>query len=59
LKKKKSKSSFFGILMGLVQGMLWVLLVLVLVRLLPFSISSVLYSTAAQLWRPLVGLILQ
>lgn len=59
LKQKKSRSSPFGPVMGLLQGVLWVTVVLVIARMLPFTVSSVLYSTAAQLWRPLVGLILQ
>ena len=59
LKKKKSRSSVFGVVMGLCQSLLWVAVVLVIARLLPFGLSSVLYSTAARLWRPLVGLIVQ
>ncbi|WP_293688983.1 hypothetical protein [Thiolapillus sp.] len=46
-------------MMGLLQGVLWVTVVLAIARMLPFTVSSVLYSTAARLWRPLVGLILQ
>jgi len=59
LKKKKSRSSIFGVVLGLLQGILWVWVVLVIVRLLPFSISTVLYSSAAHLWRPLIGLIVR
>ena len=59
MKKKKSGSSLPGLVMGLVQAMLWVTVVLTLVRMLPFTVSTVLYSTAMHVWRPLVGLVLQ
>ncbi len=59
LKRKTSRSSPLGVVMGLVQGVLWVTVVLTVVRLLPFMVSGVLYSTSARLWRPFVGLILQ
>ncbi len=59
LKKKKSRSSSLGLVAGLCQSLLWVTVVLVVARMLPFSISSVLYSTSARLGRPLVGIIVQ
>ncbi|WP_456445788.1 hypothetical protein, partial [Thiolapillus sp.] len=59
MKKKKSSSSVPGAAMGLVQAALWVGVILCVVRVLPFSITTVLYSTSMHLWRPLVGLILQ
>ncbi|WP_457666248.1 CvpA family protein [Thiolapillus sp.] len=59
LKRKKSRSSPLGLITGLFQGLLWVTVVLAIARMLPFTVSSVLYSTSARLWRPLVGLILQ
>ncbi|HID46211.1 MAG TPA: hypothetical protein EYP34_10705 [Chromatiaceae bacterium] len=59
LKKKRSRSSPLGMAMGLFQSLLWVAIILVIARMLPVTISTVLYSTAARLWRPLVGLIVQ
>ncbi len=59
LKKRRAKASVFGLLMGLGQGMLWVAVVLSIVRMLPFSVSTALYSTAMHIWRPLVGLVVQ
>ena len=59
MKRKKSRSSVFGLLMGLVQGVLWVAVLLSAVRMLPFSVSMVLYSTAMHIWRPLVGLVVR
>ncbi len=59
MKRKKSRSPVLGPLMGLVQGTLWVGVLLSVARMLPFSISSALYSTAMDIWRPLVGLVLQ
>jgi uncharacterized membrane protein required for colicin V production len=59
MKKKKSRSSLPGMAMGLVQAMLWTGVLLTLVRMLPFTVSTVLYSTAMHIWRPLVGLVLQ
>ncbi|BAO44720.1 CvpA family protein [Thiolapillus brandeum] len=59
LKKKRSGSSAPGLAMGLVQAVLWVGVILCIVRILPFSVSTILYSTAMQLWRPLLGLVLQ
>ena len=59
LKKKKSRSAPLGMVMGLMQGILWVGVVLALVRMLPFSISNVLYSTAMRVWRPLLAWVLQ
>ena len=59
LKKKKSSPSAPGAVMGLVQAVLWVGVILCVARVLPFSVSTVLYSTSMHLWRPLVGLILQ
>jgi len=59
LKKKRSSSSPLGMAMGLFQSLLWVAIILVIARMLPVTISTVLYSTAARLWRPLVGLIVQ
>lgn len=58
-KRKKSPSSPLGVVMGLGQGALWVAVVLTVVRLLPFMVSGVLYSTSARLWRPFIGLLLQ
>ncbi|WP_456408343.1 hypothetical protein, partial [Thiolapillus sp.] len=59
LKKKKSRSSAPGLVMGLFQGLSWITVVLVVARMLPFAVDSILYSSAARLWRPLVGLIVQ
>ncbi|WP_456374264.1 CvpA family protein [Thiolapillus sp.] len=59
IKKKKSGSSLPGMLMGLLQAVLWVGVLLTLVRLLPFTVSGVLYSASMHIWRHLVGLVLQ
>lgn len=59
LKKKKSRTAPLGLVMGLCQGILWVTVLLVVARLLPFMLSNVLYSTSARLWRPLVGVVVQ
>ncbi len=59
MKKKKSRASVPGAVLGLVQAGLWVGVILCVARVLPFSVSTVLYSTSMFLWRPLVGLVLQ
>lgn len=56
LRKRRSRSSVFGLLAGLGVGVLWVGAVLVCI--LPFETGDILYSFSARLWRPLVGLVL-
>jgi len=59
LKKRRSRNSLGGLFGGVLGGLAWLLVMVVVARLLPLEVGGVLYSTTARLLRPLVGLIVQ